>query len=159
MEVKKRWVFLTLIEEKKAVVHLFRRTHHEGYTDASTKVENAKRYVALLNDLSSEELVKRGIKSRFKEASECQKVMEKEVVRSLALGSLEKMVTGLEQFDAEWTELTLVGLPSCWEPSNSILHLLLAYESQLMEMMNWTDIPSEKSTRLKAETIITVLRK
>lgn len=52
MEVKKRWVYLTIIEEKRVVVCLFRRTLHEGSTYASTRVGNAKRYISLLNDLS-----------------------------------------------------------------------------------------------------------
>ena len=62
-------------------------------------------------------MAKRGIKDRFKEVVECRRVMEKEVVCNHALGSLEWMVTSLGKFEMEWIELTLAGLPSCWEPT------------------------------------------
>ena len=101
MEVKKCWAFLTLIEEKKAATRQFRRTLHEGHIDAATKVESARMYISFLNDLSSDELTNRGVKDRFKEVGECRRVMEKESMRNLALGSLERMVTSLGQFETE----------------------------------------------------------
>ena len=46
-------------------------------------------------------MAKQGIKSRFMEASECQKAIEKEATRSLALDVLEKVATNLEQFEVD----------------------------------------------------------
>lgn len=104
-------------------------------------------------------MVRRGIKSRFKEASECQKVIEKASEHSFALRNLEKVATSLEQFKIDWTELTLAGLPLCWEPSNVFLQPLLVYECRLIEEMNRTNTPSEKFSQLKAETIVSILSK
>lgn len=52
-----------------------------------------------------------------------------------------------------------MGLPSCWEPTHAVLQPLPVYEARLKEVMNQTNIPSEKSTRIKLETIISVLGK
>ena len=74
----------------------FRRMLHEGSTDTSNKVQSAKRYISFLKELSPEDVVKRGIKSKFKEAAECQKVIDKESARSMDLNVLEKVATSLE---------------------------------------------------------------
>ena len=113
MKVKKRWEFLNIIEEMRVVVRLFRRILPEGGTDASNMVQSTKRYISFLKELSLEEVVKRGIRRRFKEATKCQKVIDKESARSMALNILEKVAANLEQFEADWTEITLAGLPSC----------------------------------------------
>lgn len=104
-------------------------------------------------------MVKQGIKRRFKEATECQKIIEKESARSMTLNVLEKVAANLEWFEVDWADITLAGLPSCWEPTNAVLQSLPVYEACLKEVMNQTNIPSEKSTRLKPKTIVSVLGK
>lgn len=99
--MKKHWAFLNVVEEMKSVVLLFRRKIYEGNTDASNRVQSAKRYISFLKELKQEDVVKQGIKSRFKEVAECQKVIEKDSTRSMALNVLEKVAASLEQFEVE----------------------------------------------------------
>ena len=77
----------------------------------------------------------------------------------MSLNFLEKMAASLEWFEVDRAEITLVGLPSCWEPTNAVLQPLPVYEARMKEEMNRTNIPSEKSTRLKLETIVAILGK
>ena len=65
--------------------------------------------------------MKHGIESRFMEASECQKAVEKESARKLAVDALEKVATSLEWFEVDWAKVTLAGLTSCWDAAHAIL--------------------------------------
>ena len=57
-EVKKRWVFLNVVKEMKLSMCLLRRNLHEGNTDASNRVQSARRYISFLKELKLEDVVK-----------------------------------------------------------------------------------------------------
>ena len=100
------------------------------------------------------------IPSRFMEAFECQKIIDKEAARVIASRALQQVVASVDRFDALWDKITIAGLPSCWDPTTlSVLWSLTEYKTCLQKERDRTDILSDKTARLKAETIVSSLHR
>lgn len=158
-EVRKHWKYLTLMDDKKIAVRLFKIKLQEGRKEGEEKVTMAKRYIKYLNQLDPEELLTQGITDRFRGVMEVRRVIEKETARAKALICLEQVAQGVGQFNREWDQLVEAGLPSCWDPETAAFSGLTVYEQKLTEIMNQANLPLEKIARLKAETIIVALSK
>lgn len=125
----------------------------------SSRAQHAWEYISFLKRLRADDAEQHGIVSRFKEVVECQKIIDKEAARVNASRALQQVAANVEQFDTVWAKITTAGLPSCWDPTNpSMLRSLTEYETRLQEERDRTDILSDKTARLKAETIVSSLR-
>ena len=112
-----------------------------------------------MKELEFDEVEKHGIPSRFMEVFECQKIIDKEAARVTASRALQKVVANVGRFDAVWDDITTAGFSSCWDPTTpSVIRPLTEYKTRLQEEKDQTDILSDKTARLKAETIVSSLR-
>ena len=76
-----------------------------------------------------------------------------------ALSGLDRVAKGVGKFEQGWHELVKTGLPSCWDSMTAAFSSLTNYEEKMATVMNQTNLPYEKMTRLKADTIIAALGK
>lgn len=64
----------------------------------------------------------------------------------------------MDRFDVVWNEITVAGLPSCWDPTTpSILQPLIEYKTRLQEEKDRIDVLTDKIARLKGENIVSSL--
>lgn len=103
---------------------------------------------------------KHDIPSRFTEAIECCKIINKETARVTASRALQQVVANVGRFEEVWGEIMTVGLPSCWDPTTpAVLLPLDRYIACLQEERDWTDLQTGKAAQLKADMIVSSLRK
>lgn len=78
-----------MIGENKAAILYLNSKFQEADLNVSDRTQHAKSYIYFLQGLESDEVEKHDISSRFMEAFECQKIIDKEATRDATLKSLQ----------------------------------------------------------------------